>query len=119
MQDQSSLFYDKQYEALINNLNKSPQQSISKSHNIIIAKFLHKKINPLSQFEEIEKKIQSESIIHNSWPLHPSWPLIQYHKALYFFNLGNEVQCFKILKYIWDNYIYINNFTLLFISILH
>lgn len=118
MQDQSSLFYDKQYSSLINNLNKSPQQSIQKSHNITIAKFLNNQSNPLSELEEIEKKIKNESIIHNSWPLHSSWPLIQYHKALYFFNLGNQIQCLKILQYIWENSDFINTNLLIFISVL-
>ena len=114
----SSLFYDKKYDVLINNLTKIPEQSISKTHNITIANYLYKETNPLSELEETEKKIQKEAIIHDSWPLHPSWPLIQYHKALFYFNTGNEIQCFKTLENIWNHSKFISNYLLLFISIL-
>lgn len=114
----SSLFYDKKYDVLINNLTKTPEQSISKTHNITIANYLYKETNPLSELEETEKKIQKEAIIHDSWPLHPSWPLIQYHKALFYFNTGNEIQCFKTLENIWNHSKFISNYLLLFISIL-
>lgn len=114
----SSLFYEKKYETLAENLQKSPGTSISKTHNLIIANFLNKSTDPLSELEAMENKIRNESTIEDSWPLHPSYPLIQYHKALYFFNTGNEPKCFKLLQDIWKHSKFINFYLLLFISIL-
>ncbi|OHT11624.1 hypothetical protein TRFO_03815 [Tritrichomonas foetus] len=113
-----SLFYEGKYDSVIETLDKSPDKSISTHHNLAVSRFLLNGGDLLGEFDKIEKKIREEATFHDSWPLHPSWPLLQYHRALYFFNCGIYKECLDFLNDLWTHSDFIGNYLLLFVSLL-
>ena len=113
-----TLFYDGKYSSFIETLNKTADQTPSKRQNLAVSKYLFNGDNPLLEFDEIEKNIKGDAIFHDDWPLHPSWPMLQYHRALYFFNHGKYRECLKYLADIWKHSDYVSDFLMLFVSLL-
>lgn len=95
-----------------------PNQSISVQHNLAILNYLVDGKNPFPVFMDITKKIQDECKSNDLWLIHPSWALLNYHIALYYYQRCQYENCSYILSSIWLHANFVDDLTLLFVSLL-
>lgn len=118
MSSDRDVFYQEKYKQLIDKYEKMPNQSISVQHNLAILNYLVDGKNPFPVFMDITKKIQDECKSNDLWLIHPSWALLNYHIALYYYQRCQYENCSYILSSIWLHANFVDDLTLLFVSLL-
>ncbi|KAH0794431.1 CCR4-NOT transcription complex subunit 10 isoform X3 [Histomonas meleagridis] len=117
MEKQADIFYQEKYNELLEAWNSEPSE-VQDIQNLAIVRYLNDGDSPLTSLQNAEDIIRKEAQICDSWAMHPSWTLIQYHKCLYYFEIGRFEECSIILDKMWKNHSFINKLTLICISLL-
>lgn len=117
MNSLASLFYQENYDAVEKELAETQDPSLQEIHNLAIVRFLTTGENPLPQIQKIADSIKADTPSDN-WPIHPSWNLLNYHIALYHFEVRNTKECSSVLESLWNNSECVDDLIILCVSLL-